>query len=125
MRRLEICSCGCINDEDAEAYLNGIPAARVSGYTTDYEEAPISPDARAALKPGKNVVAVHCHQTAAGNTLMWASRRLSRRRSETGRCHTPTNMKTQKLLRLTNTLALAAFASAGWPSRRCACKRLE
>ena len=57
----------CIHDEDVEIYLNGVLAARASGYTGDYETLPLSPAARAALKLGEtNTLAVHCHQTTGG-----------------------------------------------------------
>ena len=57
----------CIHDEDVEIYLNGVLAAKASGYTGDYETLTISPAARATLKAGEvNVMAVHCHQTTGG-----------------------------------------------------------
>ncbi len=54
------------HDEDAEIYLNGVLAAQVTGYTTEYEDVTMSAEASAALRPANNVLAVHCHQTTGG-----------------------------------------------------------
>ena len=54
------------HDEDSEIYLNGVLAAKLTGYNAAYEEYEISPAARAGLKSGKNHVAVHCRQTIGG-----------------------------------------------------------
>ena len=57
------------HDENAEAYLNGVPAANVSGYNSAYEPFPISVAARATLKPGRNVFAEHVQQTRGGQYI--------------------------------------------------------
>jgi len=57
------------HDEDAEIYLNGVLAARVVGYTTNYVEVPLTAAGARALKGGPNVIAVHCHQTGGGQYI--------------------------------------------------------
>jgi hypothetical protein len=49
--------------DDAEFYVNGVLALEVTGGIGRYVEAPISAEARKALKPGKNVLAVHCKKS--------------------------------------------------------------
>jgi hypothetical protein len=54
------------HDEDVEVYLNGVLAAKLSGFITDYDQFEILQAAIAALHPGENTIAVHCHQTTGG-----------------------------------------------------------
>jgi hypothetical protein len=57
------------HDEDVEVYLNGVLAATATGFVTEYYEMNISPEAAASLKPGPNLMAVHCHQTTGGQYI--------------------------------------------------------
>jgi hypothetical protein len=57
------------HDEDAEVYLNGVLAAKLTGYTTEYIIVPIRPAARSTLRAGTNLLAVHCKQTGGGQYI--------------------------------------------------------
>jgi hypothetical protein len=54
------------HDEDTEVYINGLLALKASGFNSDYDVFPLTSEGRAALKPGKNLIALHCHQTNGG-----------------------------------------------------------
>jgi hypothetical protein len=57
------------HDDDTEVYVNGVLAIKVSGYTSEYEAFPLGPAALATLKPGRNVIALHCHQNYGGQYI--------------------------------------------------------
>jgi hypothetical protein len=57
------------HDEDAEVYVNGILAAKVTGYSMQYEQVALTPEGRQAFKEGSNVIAIHCHQTGGGQYI--------------------------------------------------------
>ena len=54
------------HDQGIQVYINGVFAASVPGYSTSYITLPISKKALATLHRGRNVIAVHVHQTVGG-----------------------------------------------------------
>jgi hypothetical protein len=54
------------HDEDVQVYINGVLAITADGFITGYDIFQLSPEAKAALKSGQNLVAIHCHQTTGG-----------------------------------------------------------
>jgi len=52
-----------LHDEDAEIYLNGELIRTLKGSIKSYQIKDVERDARKLLRPGKNVLAVHCRQT--------------------------------------------------------------
>ncbi|MGB7158387.1 MAG: sugar-binding domain-containing protein [Tepidisphaeraceae bacterium] len=57
------------HDEAAQVYINGVLATRSGQHTTGYVEQRLRDEGRKALKPGKNVIAVHCAQTSGGQYI--------------------------------------------------------
>lgn len=51
------------HDDDAEVYINGTLVIRAGGATSSYEDFGFNPRGRRAIKPGKNIVAIHCRNT--------------------------------------------------------------
>jgi len=56
-------------DESPDIFLNGVLAAKRDGFITDYEQVPMSKEARATLQAGRNLLAVHCRQTTGGQFI--------------------------------------------------------
>ena len=55
------------HDEDAEIYINGVEVLNATRWTQGYIEEKISTGQ--PLKPGRNVIAVHCHQNGGGQFI--------------------------------------------------------
>ena len=58
-----------IHDEDATVFLNGTEIAKLPGHTGNYALIELSEKAADALKPGRNVLAIHVKQTAGGQFI--------------------------------------------------------
>lgn len=55
------------HDEDVEISVNGVLAAKESGYVASYEYLEVLPEARRFFTAGNRItLAVHCHQTSGG-----------------------------------------------------------
>ena len=54
------------HDDDAEVYINGVLAVNAGGFTAQYDCMELTPAGKAALKPGANLIAIHCHQDQGG-----------------------------------------------------------
>ncbi|MBC8104357.1 MAG: cellulase family glycosylhydrolase [Cytophagales bacterium] len=57
------------HDDEAEVYLNGVLAATLSGYSHDYREVALTREGAATIRPGRNVIAVHCRSTIGGQFI--------------------------------------------------------
>jgi glycosyl hydrolase family 2 len=57
------------HDDDTTVYLNGKPIEDLSGATAAYAFIPLKEVARAALRSGRNTLAVHTHQTRGGQFI--------------------------------------------------------
>jgi hypothetical protein len=57
------------HDDDAEIYVNGVLAAKLPGANGGFQYVPLTGAARAALRAGKNTIAVHAHQARGGQFI--------------------------------------------------------
>jgi hypothetical protein len=57
------------HDDDTHVYINGATVAELTGANAGFAYIPLSAQARAALRPGKNVISVHTHQTRGGQFI--------------------------------------------------------
>ena len=57
------------HDEDATVFLNGTEIARLTGFISNYSIVDLDEDAVAALKQGRNVIAIHVKQTQGGQFI--------------------------------------------------------
>jgi hypothetical protein len=64
------------HDEDAEIYINGVLALKISGYTSSYDTFPLSDAGKAAIRPGRNLIAIHCRQTEGGQYIDFGLARI-------------------------------------------------
>jgi hypothetical protein len=54
------------HDDDAQVYLNGVLVAELAGANSGFAYVPLTGAGKQALHAGRNVIAIHCHQTRGG-----------------------------------------------------------
>ena len=64
-----ISTCTTKTTKTPRYYFNGVLAASPGGYSIEYETLPLTPAGKAAVKPGRNVLAVQCRQTGGGQYI--------------------------------------------------------
>jgi len=57
------------HDEDATVFLNGVEIAKLTGHIGNYSMIEISEEGASALKPHKNILAIHVKQTIGGQFI--------------------------------------------------------
>ncbi|MBI5833833.1 MAG: hypothetical protein HZB16_16195 [Armatimonadetes bacterium] len=57
------------HDEDAKVFVNGALTLSVQGFNQAFDTLPLTPTAAAALRPGDNLLAVTCTNTAGGASI--------------------------------------------------------
>ena len=57
------------HDEDVTVFINGRKVYSAEGFLRDYERVTLDEKATAAVKPGDNVMCVHCKQTGGGQYI--------------------------------------------------------
>ncbi|HEX3386129.1 MAG TPA: DUF5127 domain-containing protein, partial [Mucilaginibacter sp.] len=57
------------HDDNVEVYLNGVRIFGKTGWTSDFIMVPVNDAAKAKLKKGNNIIAIHCANTAGGSWL--------------------------------------------------------
>ncbi|WP_207532104.1 sugar-binding domain-containing protein [Desertivirga arenae] len=72
------------HDDECEVYINGVKAADIKGFTPKYTLVAIEDGAKKALvSNGKNVIAIHCHQTIGGQFIDAGLTLMSKKDSNT------------------------------------------
>jgi hypothetical protein len=66
---IQAASLVIFHDEDTEIYVNGQPIWKGGGYTTAYQAFGVTEELRKALRKGRNLLAVHTHQTVGGQFI--------------------------------------------------------
>ncbi len=67
--RIQAAAWRIYHDEDVEIHLNGKRVLKRDGHVTQYEDVPLDKETLALLRKGRNVIAVHCHQTGGGQNV--------------------------------------------------------